>query len=402
MFILSISAKLIFLIAASGIVQALLLAALLYFHRKSDKSVNGFLSLYILSFSLLMIIPAVQQLFSWQIILYLLPFPLLIGPFLYLYVRSFKETITWHKAWPHFLLFIIFLFVDYFYLPLLVKKYPSSQQVPEEILLNPASPIRIVLRIVRIVQMIIYYVLAERALTSYQKSIHHLFSETSRISLAWVRWLINGYLFLILSLLVLFYFVVRYPDQFEILVIVNTAIITPYIYLTTFKGLAQPTLWQTKTDEQKENLEKEIRDAAELELLKKDKKRNQSLQWQHENKIGEIVSRISEAMQNEKLYQETELTLQNLADRIKFPPYQVSQAINEGMHKNFYDLINGYRVDEAKRLLLDVKNRNYTILSVGFEAGFNSKTTFNTVFKKFTGLTPTEYREKQRAMPVPV
>jgi len=53
-------------------------------------------------------------------------------------------------------------------------------------------------------------------------------------------------------------------------------------------------------------------------------------------------------------------------------------------------------VQEAKRLLLDSKNKNFTILSVGFEAGFNSKTTFNTVFKKFTGLTPTEYREKQK------
>ena len=402
MFFLTFSAKLVLVIAASGIVQAVLLAALLYFHHKTDKSVNGFLSLYILFVSLLMVIPAVQQLFSWQTILYFLPFPLLIGPFLYLYVRSFKETITWRKAWPHFVLFLVFLFVDYFYLPSLLKKYPPSHQMPEEILLNPASPVRIVIRGIRIVQMITYYFLAERALTSYQKSIHHLFSDTSRITLAWVRWLINGYLFLIFSLLVLFYFVVRYPDQFELLIIINTAIITPYIYLITFKGLAQPTLWQKKTDEQKESLEKEIRAVADIESLKGDKRKNQSLHWQQENKIGEIVSRIMETMQKEKLYQETELTLQNLADRIKFPPYQVSQAINEGMHKNFYDLVNGYRVDEAKRLLLDVKNRNYTILSVGFEAGFNSKTTFNTVFKKFTGLTPTEYRNKQQAVSVSV
>jgi AraC-like DNA-binding protein len=401
MFFLTFSAKLVLVIAASGLVQAVLLAALLYFHHKSDKSVNGFLSLYILLVSMLMLIPAVQELFSWQVIVYFVPFPLLIGPFVYLYVRSFRETITLRKVWPHFVLFIVFLFVDYLYLPTLVHKYPPSHEVPGEILLNPASPVRITLRIVRIVQMIVYYVLAERALTSYQKSIHHLFSETSRISLAWVRWLINGYLFLIISLLVLFYFVVRYPEQFDLLIIVNTAIIIPYIYLITFKGLAQPTLWQKKTDEQKESLEKEIRYVAEMEL-KKDRKRDQISYLQHETKISEIVSRISEAMQNEKLYQQAELTLQNLADRIKTPPYQVSQAINEGMHKNFYDLVNGYRVDEAKRLLLDVKNRNYTILSVGFEAGFNSKTTFNTVFKKFTGLTPTEYRETQRTLSVSV
>jgi AraC-like DNA-binding protein len=394
MFILVLSANLIFFIG--GIAQAILLAALSYFHPKSDKSVNIYLSLYILSVSILMLIPVVQQLFSWQTILYLMPFPLLIGPFLYLYVRSFKETITWRKAWPHFLLFFIFLILDYTFLPLLADKNPASHRVPEEVLLNPASDIRISIRIIRNVQMIIYYFLALRALTSYQKSIHHLFSEVSRINLAWVRWVINGYLFLIISLLVLFYFVIQYPDQFELLIVINMVIITPYIYLITFKGLAQPTLWQMKPDGQKENVEKEILEAEEIESLKKDEKKIPSLKRPQENKIEEIVSRIQNIMKQEKLYQETELSLQNLADKIGFPSYQVSQAINEGMKKNFYDLVNGYRVEEAKRLLLDVKNKNFTILSVGFEAGFNSKTTFNSVFKKFTGLTPTEFRDKEK------
>lgn len=101
-------------------------------------------------------------------------------------------------------------------------------------------------------------------------------------------------------------------------------------------------------------------------------------------------------MVEQKLYQETELTLNQLAQHLNFPSHQVSQAINEGMNKTFYDLVNGHRVEEAKRLLQDPENRSFTILSVGFEAGFNSKTTFNTVFKKFTGQTPTNFREHQQ------
>jgi YesN/AraC family two-component response regulator len=101
-------------------------------------------------------------------------------------------------------------------------------------------------------------------------------------------------------------------------------------------------------------------------------------------------------MEGEKLYHEAELTLQQLANRLQLPTYLVSQAINDGLKKNFYELINGYRVEEAKQLLLSPKNQNFTILSIGFEAGFNSKTTFNTVFKKFTGMTPTEFRDKQK------
>jgi len=394
MFVLALSVNLIFFIA--GILQGILLAAVSYFHPKGDKSVNIFLSLYIICVTALMLIPVVQELFSWQAMFYLMPFPLLIGPFLYLYVRSFKETITWRKAWPHFLLFFVFLILDYAFIPSLISKYPASHQMPEEILLNPVSNVRIGIRILRNVQMIVYYFLALRALTSYQKSIQHIYSEISRINLTWLRWVINGYLFLIISLVVLFYFVYQFPEQFELLVGINMAIITPYLYIITIKGLTQATLWQMKANGKKENIEKEILQAEAIESLKKEQVKIQPPKKQPETKIDEIASRILHTMEQDKLYQEADLTLQNLADRIQVPSYQVSQAINDRMNKNFYDLVNSYRVEEAKRLLLDAKNNNYTILSVGFDAGFNSKTTFNTVFKKFTGLTPSEFRAKQK------
>ena len=394
MFVLALSVNLIFFIA--GILQGILLAAVSYFHPKGDKSVNIFLSLYIICVTALMLIPVVQELFSWQAMFYLMPFPLLIGPFLYLYVRSFKETITWRKTWPHFVLFFVFLVLDYAFIPSLFTKYPASHQMPEEVLLNPVSNLRIGIRILRNVQMIIYYFLALRALTSYQKSIQHIFSEISRINLTWLRWVINGYLFLIISLVVLFYFVFQFPEQFNLLIGINMAIITPYLYIITIKGLTQATLWQMKANGKKENIEKEFLQAEAIESSKKEQDKTQSPKKQPETKIDEIAARILRTMEQDKLYQEADLTLQNLADRIQLPSYQVSQAINDGMNKNFYDLVNSYRVEEAKRLLLDAKNKDFTILSVGFEAGFNSKTTFNTVFKKFTGLTPTEFRAKQK------
>ena len=120
------------------------------------------------------------------------------------------------------------------------------------------------------------------------------------------------------------------------------------------------------------------------------------------SKTNEIVANIVALMEKEKLYTETELTLKQLAEKLRFPTYQVSQAINEGLGKNFYELVNSHRVEEAKRLLADPRTENFTILSVGFEAGFNSKTTFNTVFKKFTGVTPTEYRDQKKSASVTV
>jgi AraC-like DNA-binding protein len=70
--------------------------------------------------------------------------------------------------------------------------------------------------------------------------------------------------------------------------------------------------------------------------------------------------------------------------------------LNEkGFERNFYQLINGYRVEESKRLLVDEQLLHLNILAIGFEAGFNSKTTFNTTFKNQTGMSPLEYRKLQ-------
>jgi AraC-like DNA-binding protein len=154
-------------------------------------------------------------------------------------------------------------------------------------------------------------------------------------------------------------------------------------------------LWR-KTREANEYLHVEVNNAVlKKNILYSVGKTRSPKAGLSEDRIRELADMIIKAIEKEKLFTESELSLQDLANKIRCAPHQASQAINEGLKKSFYDVINGYRVEEAKRLLIDPKNMNYTILSVGFEAGFNSKTTFNTVFKKFTGVTPTEYRDKK-------
>jgi AraC-like DNA-binding protein len=192
--------------------------------------------------------------------------------------------------------------------------------------------------------------------------------------------------------------ILKYPERFSLWVLIIGAFVSAYIYIAVWKGITQPSLWQLKGGENKEKLEQELLQ-AEKNVLPKTSAEKPTIQKTAtaSGKTYEIIHGITDLMEKDKLYQETELTLQDLADKLKYPSYQVSQAINEGMKKTFYDLVNNYRVEEAKRLLQDPRNLNYTILSVGFEAGFNSKTTFNTVFKKFTGQTPSDFREKQKA-----
>ena len=96
-------------------------------------------------------------------------------------------------------------------------------------------------------------------------------------------------------------------------------------------------------------------------------------------------------MEREKLYTESELSLSDLAARLSVHPNYLSQLINEKEGKNFYDYINTLRIEEFKRLVALPENQRYTILSLAYEFGFNSKSSFNRFFKKATGQSPSVY-----------
>jgi AraC-like DNA-binding protein len=388
----AVSQTLLLFIVGVGILQGIFLAALLFFHPKSDRSVNRYLAFYILCYCIPMSTPIVQHLFSWQLLTFIDPILLLLGPCLYLYVRSFKEKITLRKALPHFIIFFLILVFDVYLYVKFTDQYPLTSQIPPEVPQFIESKIRVV---IRISQMTFYFFLAGKVLTSYQRSIRHLFSETSRISLSWVRWLINGYIILLLIMIALYFMILRNPENFGIIILINTAIVTPYMYAIAFRGLTQPTLWQVRHERTPDSVEAAIKEVESIEeLIQDDEPTNQKTSLAQE-KISEITSRVTHLMEDSKIYLQSELTLQDLAEKLNTPSYQVTQAINAGLGKNFYDLVNGYRVEEAKRLLSDPGSRNSKILTVGMDAGFNSKTTFNTVFKKFTGLTPSEFKEQQ-------
>ena len=96
----------------------------------------------------------------------------------------------------------------------------------------------------------------------------------------------------------------------------------------------------------------------------------------------------------EKVYRDENISLQLLSEKSGIQPHYLSQIINEKMNKNFITLINGYRVEEAKKRLVDPRDRHLSILGIAFDVGFNSKAAFNRAFKKHAGMTPSEYKKK--------
>ena len=102
--------------------------------------------------------------------------------------------------------------------------------------------------------------------------------------------------------------------------------------------------------------------------------------------------RLKEAVAANRLYEDAELTLATLAEKLKIHPHDLSRIINMGLEKNFNDFINEFRVREIARKMRDPAFDRLTLLGIAYECGFNSKTTFNRVFKEMTGKTPTEYK----------
>jgi len=110
------------------------------------------------------------------------------------------------------------------------------------------------------------------------------------------------------------------------------------------------------------------------------------------NNIKVRADKIKEYVEKNKPYLKQELNITNLAKELEIPAYILSHVINRAFNKNFFDLINSYRIDEVKKRLVAPEYKNLKIESIGFDSGFNSRASFYEIFKKYTGLTPSEYR----------
>ena len=107
------------------------------------------------------------------------------------------------------------------------------------------------------------------------------------------------------------------------------------------------------------------------------------------------ISLVRKLMEDEKAYLNPELNLSDLAKMAKMTRGQLSEVINSGFGKNFNDFVNEYRVKAFKNMLKEDKHKHLSLLGIAQECGFNSKATFNRVFKKLTSYSPTEYLKTQ-------
>lgn len=105
------------------------------------------------------------------------------------------------------------------------------------------------------------------------------------------------------------------------------------------------------------------------------------------------IQQLTAYMEDEKPYLNPSLTIRNLAEEIKMNARDLSVLINQHLNQHFFDFVNEYRIKEAKNILKDPSKKEFTVLEILYDVGFNSKSSFNTAFKKHTGVTPTQFRK---------
>ena len=257
-------------------------------------------------------------------------------------------------------------------------------------LLNPDVPKGVFIIIMRTLipfYGITYIVLSLIEINKYHHRLKENFSEIESLKLNWLIYLIFAMtLVWMLEFVQIFLIDVAGKPENIFYKYIYLAI-SLIMFLIVYRSLKQPQIFSEVNFNEAEEINEPKNEVEESGYHKS---------GLTEEKINEIASSLVMIMQNDKPYLKSNLSLSDLAQQNGVSAHNLSEVINTKLNKSFYDFINYFRVEEVKKMLNNVKYENYSILSIGFEAGFNSKTSFNTIFKKFTGKTPSEYKRTNK------
>lgn len=324
--------------------------------------------------------------------LQLFPFFFTIGPFLFQYVRGLaaeKEKLEFVDS-LHLLPFAIFSTAA-------VMQFYS---VDEDFLSGDLFNINMLVYSISAIVSFFYYIgITFTVLRRHRKKILDHFSYQSRkISLNWVK-IVN----IVISTTLFVTVMVTLVNFFVGVQLLNPGIplflgFTIFAFGVSFFGVRQPAIFANAPKVKDERYEDDLEEAAQKEQeqeIEPQKKYERS--GLREQQANGYTDKLMTYLDTEKPYLRRDLTIQDVAEDLHIPPHHLTQTINEYLGKNFYTLINEYRIKEVKNRLLDKKYNHLTVLAIAHDAGFNSKSSFNMTFKRYVGMTPSEYKRSQKA-----
>jgi AraC-like DNA-binding protein len=241
----------------------------------------------------------------------------------------------------------------------------------------------------------VFYVLTILALKKHQNNIKNHYSFCRSVDLKWLYYLSHGFalfiLFILLKVTIQTIFDWEIPlDNYNI----SIGVVIVYIFGIGFFGYKQRGIFDNIELPEIGFKEENIEQIAKI----KEKKLEVSYQKSGLNKEEAllILNKVKSLMQSEQPYLKSELDLPALAAMVGVSTHKLSQVINKYLNKNFFDFVNEYRIEKVKELLSDPRYNHFKIMSLAYESGFNTKSTFYNLFKKLENITPSEYRQKNQ------
>ncbi len=302
------------------------------------------------------------------------------GPLLYLYVRHMIRPSMTFSPWNslHFIPFLIFFTVS-----VVFREEPIFDDLSGFFVRDRFIPLRIVYGICFFLSVTVYSVLSFLEIRNHQTRLHDLISYTSaKLTLNWLKILsitfYTGYVIVfILGGIKIFAGLLPFDPY-----ILTFFFIAFFSFAYSFYAIRQPEMLEYPSVKNEEN-----------GSIPADSAGRYARSGLREDQAKEYLTRLINFMDQEKPYLNGDLTIADLSLRTGIPKHYITEVLNEKYGRNFFSFINEYRVREVINRMNDPKYQHYTILAIAFDAGFNSKSTFNSFFKAYTGKTPSVFRQ---------
>ncbi len=311
---------------------------------------------------------------------------LVIGPLLLLYVKSlFEKDLQFLKrSWRHFIPAILYTFL--ISIPILASIIQGAFVFSY---LETLSKYELLVLEFQSLFLVAYIILALRIVKRYSKALKDNYSNLKEIDIGWVKKLLWGVLVVVIIDLCINSYEIATTEMEWDTGFITMVFLVILLYYLGYYGTSQSKIllpdFLLKIDDGP--IVKDQSDASERIA-------SHHLASTSPEKIEELRSRLSKVLEVEKPYLDEDLTLGVLANKVSTTDKKLSALLNHYMNISFYDLINKHRVQEVKTKMSDENFDNFTLLALAYDSGFKSKTSFNRIFKKMTGSSPSEYKKQ--------
>lgn len=302
-----------------------------------------------------------------------IPLQFLIGPFYYSYTQSLIQGRVTFKP-RHLVHLIPAVFILAVMLPFyLTSGAAKIEYIDTLFAVGRANPRGMVIWMLFLVHLLCYLFVSFGAVRKYEKRIRENCSNIEKITLGWFSYLILSVVVTFISLvaITILYHAGIVPFDLNRLI---PLIVSLFIYGLSYRVMLRPHVYYQPA-------------------VRQEGRTKYSTSALTDDRAGYLQIKLMLLVENEELYLEPDLTLGDLAEKMGEKSALLSQLFSQKMETSFYEFINGFRAERVMRKMKEGSYANYTLLDLAFDAGFNSKASFNSFFKKYTGMTPSAYRK---------